>query len=103
VAHCVISRIVDTDAGNAIVPGCAVHAAFAPCMHDGEPASPVPLHTFDGDRDEAIRMWRLKTHRQRPLIVHDMTRITDPHDHVFENEVLPCPCSAEVLAAEVTA
>jgi hypothetical protein len=57
VAHCVISAIVDTDV-NALVPACVVHASHAPCMHDGEPANPAPLHAFNlSEREDAIRMW----------------------------------------------
>lgn len=99
-AHCVISAIVDTDYGNALIPACMVHTAHAPCMHDGEPANPAPLHMFPGNgtREEAVRMWRLRTHGQRPLIIHT-DAIGDPEDHVYGDEVLPCPCGAEVLEA----
>jgi hypothetical protein len=100
VAHCVISLILDADEG--LVPGCVVHAAYAPCTHDGDPACQVPLHAFNhADREAAIRMWRTRTHQQRPLIVHDEQRIPDPADHVIEDRILPCPCGAEVLAAEL--
>jgi len=97
-AECVISAIVDTDYGNTLIPACMVHAAHAPCMHDGEPANPAPLHSFPGNgtREEAIRMWRLRTHAQRPLIIHT-DKIPDPLDHVYEDEVLPCPCGAEII------
>lgn len=96
-AECVISAIVDTDNGNALVPACVVHTMYAPCPHDGEPADPAPLHMFAPTaRHDAIRMWRLRTHRQRPLIIHT-DRIPDPEDHVCETEVISCPCGAEVL------
>ena len=99
-AHCVISAIIDSDCDYALIPACIVHAAHAPCLHDGEPASPVPLHVFNHqDRDAAIRAWRLRTHRQRPLVIHDEQRIPDAADHVIEDRILPCPCDAEVLAA----
>ena len=100
-AHCVISAIVDTDDGCALVPACMVHTAHAPCLHDGEPACPVPIHSFGGDegREGAVRAWRIRTHGQRPLIVHDEKRIPDPSDHVIEDEILPCPCGAEVIGA----
>jgi hypothetical protein len=99
-ASCVISAIVDTDDGNALVPACIVHTCHAPCPHDGEPACPVPLHAFPGNgtRDEALRMWRLRTRGQRPLIIHT-DAIPDPDDHVYEDEVLPCPCGAEIFPA----
>jgi hypothetical protein len=101
VAHCVISSIVDSDEGYALVPTCIVHASHAPCMHDGEPANPAPLHMFNHqDRDAALRAWRLRTHGHRPLIIHDEQRVPDPADHVIEDRALPCPCGAEVLAAE---
>ena len=100
-AHCVISAIADSDEGYALIPACMVHTAHAPCMHDGEPASPVPLHAFGcSERGEAIRMWEIRTHRQRPLIIHDERRIPEPSGHVVEDEIHPCPCGAEVLAAE---
>ncbi len=99
-AECVISAIVDTDV-DALVSACMVHTSHVPCMHDGEPANPAPLHAFNlSERKDAIRMWQLRTHRQRPLIIHDERRIPDPYDHVVEERVLPCPCGAEVLAAE---
>jgi len=98
----VISTIVDSDEGYALVPACMVHTSHAPCMHDGEPASPVPLHAFNHqDREAAIRMWQIRTHGQRPLIIHDERRLPDPADHVIEDRILPCPCGAEVLAAEL--
>ena len=99
-AHCVISVILDSGYGP--VPGCVVHAAYAPCLHDGELASPVPLHAFGHqDREAAIRMWRIRTHGQRPLVIHNEKRIPDPADHVIEDQILPCPCGAEVLGAEL--
>ena len=99
-AHCVISAILDTDV-DAMVPACMVHTTHAPCMHDGEPANPAPLHAFNlSEREDAIRIWQIRTHRQRPLIIHDERRIPDPNDHVLEDEIHPCPCGGEVLAAE---
>jgi len=100
VASCVISAIVDTDDGYSLVPACIVHTCHAPCPHDGEPACPAPLHSFPGNgtREEAVRMWRLRTHAQRPLIIHT-DKIPDPYDHVYEDEVLPCPCGAEIIPA----
>jgi hypothetical protein len=103
-AHCVISAIVDTDVDYALVPACIVHASRAPCMHDGEPANPAPLHAFNHqDREAAVRVWRLRTRGQRPLIIHDEKRVPDPEDHVIEDEILPCPCGAEVLEAREAA
>ncbi len=99
-AECVISAIVDTDDGYALVPACVVHTCFAPCPHDGEPACPAPLHMFGHqDRAEAIRVWRLRTRGQRPLVIHDEHRIPDPYDHVMEDETHPCPCGAEIIPA----
>jgi hypothetical protein len=99
-AHCVISVILDADYGPVL--GCVVHATYAPCYHDGEPASPVPLHVFNHhDRDAALRVWQLLTHGQRPLIIHDERSIPDPAGHVIEDQILPCPYGAEVLAAEL--
>lgn len=99
-AECVITAVVDTDNGGNLAPACAVHATWAPCPHDGGPACPVPLHHFagNGTREQGIRLWQLRTRGQRPLIIHTGA-IPDPQDHVYEDEVLPCPCGAEVLAA----
>ena len=99
-AECVISAILDTDEGG-MVPACVVHTCHAPCPHDGEPACPAPLHAFagDGTRDDALRMWDLRTRRQRPLIIHDEHRIPDAYDHVMEGEIHPCPCGAEIIPA----
>jgi hypothetical protein len=97
VAHCVISLILDADEG--LVSGCVVHAAYAPCMHDGDPACQVPLHGFNHeDRDAALRMWRIRIHQQRPLIVDDERSLPDPADHVIEDRTFPGPCGAEVIA-----
>ena len=99
-AHCVISVILDTDLGP--VPGCVVHAVYSPCDRDGQPACQVPLHAFGhADREAALRMWRIRTHQQRPLIIHDQQLIPGPAGHVIEDRILPCPCGAEVLAAEL--
>ena len=99
-ASCVISAIIDTDDGCSLVPACVVHAAHAPCPHDGEPACPDPLHAFPGNgtRDDVLRLWRLRTRGQRPLIIHT-DAIRDPDDHVYEDGVLPCPCGAEIFPA----
>lgn len=101
-AHCVISAIADADVGYALVPACIVHASPAPCLHDGEPANPAPLHALNcSDRQDAIGMWQIRTHRQRPLVIHHERRIADPADHVIGDEILPCPCGAEVLACDL--
>ena len=99
-AHCVISVILDSNEG--LVPGCVVHAVYAPCDSDGEPACPAPLHMFNHqDREAAITAWRIRTHGQRLLIIHDERALPDPADHVIEDRILPCPCGAEVLTAEL--
>ena len=99
-AECVVSAIMDTGNGCALVPACVVHCCHAPCPHDGEPANPAPLHAFTGNqtRDDAVRTWRQRTRRQRPLIIHT-DLIPDPYDHVMEDETYPCPCGAEILPA----
>ena len=45
-------------------------------------------------------MWEIRTHRQRPLIIHDEHRIPDLAGHVVEDDIRLCPCGAEVLEAE---
>jgi hypothetical protein len=97
-AHCVISAIFDSEDG--MVPACVVHTTYAPCPHDGEPANPGPLHMFNHEsRDAGVEFWRLRTHGQRPLVIHDEQRMPDLAGHVIEDEILPCPCGAEVLKA----
>ena len=98
-AHCVISAIVDTDDGNALVPACVVHAAHAPCMHDGEPANPLPLHAWLGDRDDILRMWQIRTRGQRPLVIHQFTPEHGPGDHGSTSSP-DCWCGPEILPAE---
>jgi hypothetical protein len=81
------------------VEACMVHCCHWPCRYQGRPAVPAPLHMFHPTgRDQAVRMWEVRTHRQRPLIIHTGT-IPDPEDHVFETQVYPCPCGAEILPA----
>ena len=100
-AHCVISAIIDTDAGNALVPACMIHTTYAPCQHDGEPACPTLVHAFSGvtPRAEALRIWRLRTHGQRPLVIHNVVLAMEAEDHECGQEYVPCPCGAEVIAA----
>lgn len=100
-ATCVRSVIIDTDGG---LPGvrteaCMVHTHRWPCPRQGHPADPAPLHAYPPytTRGQALRMWEIRTARQRPLIIHDMTRLADPDDHIFETRVLPCPCGPEIL------
>jgi hypothetical protein len=53
----------------------------------------------NGSRDEALRLWQLRTRGQRPLIIHT-DKIPDPYDHVMEDEIHACPCGAEILPAD---
>jgi hypothetical protein len=110
----VISAVVDTDGIEdeaspdtwPAAPACMVHITWAPCPHNGEPACPVPLHAYLGggtDRDGALRMWRIRTHRQRPLILHTEAAGRTPEDHITEEDMTPCWCGAEVLPAEEAA
>jgi hypothetical protein len=91
-AHCVISPILDTDI-NRMVPACVVHTSHAPCMRNGEPASTVPLETWDNcGRAEAIAFWQQRTHGQRPLALHH----GQPDDE-REHEGPDCWCAPERL------
>lgn len=95
-AKCVLSVIVDTSNNDAVVAACMVHTSYAPCTHDGEPASPVALHSDEKPpgHDAAIGAWRIRTDGQRPLVLHrgDMTDGT----HVLAED---CCCGPDVLPA----
>lgn len=97
-AHCVISAVYDTDIDQ-MMPACMVHSAgLAPCPHDGEPASTVPLHSHDQpSRREAVQFWELRTHRQRPLILHHGS-LGSERDHAVGADDWTCWCEPEVLA-----
>lgn len=99
-AHCVVSNLIDTDLdGDAVVLACMVHITHAPCPHDGEPASPSPLH---GDahpsREEVIALWAARTNRQRPLHIH-RGDLADG-SHLVETEGV-CQCGPEILEPEL--
>jgi hypothetical protein len=100
-AHCVISAVIDTDDAGSLFPepACVVHAHWAPCPLDGDPASPLPLHALPGTtRATATRMWQVRTHRQRPLVIHRVDgRRAEEHD---SGDSTTCACGPEVLAAE---
>lgn len=98
-AHCVVSGIIDSDASAlSPTPACMVHTQFAPCPLNGQPACPVALHSLPGtSRTDALRMWHIRTHKQRPLVIHRVDgRPAEEHDI----EGGECPCGPEVLAAE---
>ena len=99
-SHCVISAVMDTDDPLLPVSGaCVVHTHWAPCPHDGEPASPEALHTVPHpSREEAISSWERKTRRQRPLVLHRGTW-SDRPDHNIETDE-GCWCDPEFFAAE---
>lgn len=100
-AHCVISAIVDTeDPTLPLVTACVVHTSFTPCEHYGEPANPAPLHALNGTRDEKLRLWQVRTHRQRPLLVHNDSAGMDAEDHTMGTGDTSCSCGAEFLPAE---
>lgn len=92
-AECVISSIVDTDIGRT-VPACVVHAAYAPCRHNGEPACSTPLHadTYRG-REDAIQFWDRRTRGQRVLVLHH----GDIGDETHHLDGVTCWCGPEVL------
>jgi hypothetical protein len=96
-AHCVISPIVDAD-DMVVAEACMVHAHWAPCPRDGEPAAPLSLHALGTTREDALNSWQIRTDRQRPLVIHrDDGRPIDAHtsddgDH--------CSCGPEIIPAE---
>jgi hypothetical protein len=100
-ARCVISAIVDTDDGNALRAACMVHVTIAPCWKDGEAPSPLPIHAdLRCSRADVIRAWEIRTHRQRPLVIHNGDMTDDSHNLGDE---AACSCRPEVLPAEETA
>jgi hypothetical protein len=97
-AHCVISAVYDTDTDQ-MMPACVVHAAFAPCPLDGEPANTAPVHSDDvRGRQETVRFWELRTHRQRTLVLH-YGSLGDEREHASGVEDLTCWCEPELLPA----
>lgn len=99
-AVCVISAVVDTDDPRAPMrPACVVHTEWAPCLSNGEPASPVALEACDGQyggsRDGALANWALKTRQQRPLVLHH----GDWGDDRLHDGGRGCWCRPEYLEA----
>lgn len=101
-SHCVISAVVEADDPLLPVHGaCVVHTHYAPCPHNGEPASPIPLHAdTTPSREEAIERWVRTTHRQRPLVLHRGSW-ADGRDHEIEIDSDDCWCGPEKFPAEV--
>lgn len=103
-SHCVTSMIVETDRtdrfGDSFVAACMVHTHLAPCPHDGQPASPLPLHAWaDQPLDDTIGMWDTRTHRQRPLTIHSGTPDDEP-EHVLTGECWCQPVRIRPLTAD---
>ncbi len=106
-AHCVISRIVDTGddhyarlltALGEAVTVCMVHAHYEPCPAGGQPASPVPLHTdLRHGRVPAVAEWVTRTARQRPLVIHQGNLGSAAPAH--ETGGPPCWCRPEIIPA----
>lgn len=100
-AHCVISAAVDTDTpGHPSAPACMVHTHWAPCPLNGEAASLTPIHSDDRcGRDEEIRVWRLRTHGQRPLIIHRGSW-ANKRAHRVDADDRDCWCEPELIDPE---
>lgn len=95
-AHCVISLVVDTDQQPPRArPGCIPHVHWAPCPLDGQPASTTPLHTDDADLAAAVQNWRLRTHSQRPLVIHHGSWAAEDRDHDIAEPWRGCWCGAQ--------
>lgn len=101
-AHCVASFTYDSDR-RTLASACNVHAVWGVnpltghCHLNGQPASPVALHTWSKhSRDEFIEFWQQRTHRQRPMVVHQNQ--TDVEHNLSGQVPYPgCPCGAEIL------
>lgn len=99
-AHCVISAVMNTDnPAHPVLPACVVHASWAPCWSNGEPASPTALHSadHDPDREAVITRWRRKVHEQRPMWLHHGS-LGDDRDHDI-NDAGACWCVPELFEA----
>ena len=99
-AHCVISHVIDTDASPIEgAPGCVPHCHWAPCPENGNPAAPEPLHSFlTTARESVVRTWRLKTHAQRPLVIH-CGAPGDKPEHACGTQDMDCWCGPEIRVA----
>lgn len=97
-AYCILSMIVDTDNHDAYVLACVVHTEYAPCSHDGEPASPIALQAWtERDPDGTVAMWELRTGKQRPLLIHNGDVLDEPELEVGGG--LTCWCRPEIREA----
>lgn len=92
-AHCVMSTVNDEDLRE--IHSCVVHTTYGPCPHDGEPASPAPLHgdTVNG-RAELIALWVDRTDKQRPLHIHRGDWLDGTHQIGVDGV---CWCRPEIL------
>lgn len=97
-ARCVISSMMDTDLpGSPLVAACVVHASYAPCMHNGEPAAAGWLHTWaHPSRTEVVVFWWRRTLGQRTLVMHFGP--TDGPQHVY-GDTAECWCFPELFPA----
>lgn len=96
-----MSSVIDTDqAGMPLVMSCVVHASYAPCLHNGEPAASLALHADARPSRVAVVMeWWRRTLGQRTLIIHygpDIEHEGPEREHELSAE---CWCSPELLPA----
>jgi hypothetical protein len=98
-AVCVIGLTMDSESGE-MRPACNVHCTFnLPCMHDGEPAAPAPMHTdSEPSRHAAVEHWLSRTRGQRPLVIHAGSFAGRRHD-LTESLPAACWCALVVLEA----
>lgn len=99
-AACVITDD-SADAGEVTALGvvrrqtvCVVHTHYAPCPHNGQPATSTAMHS-DGlpNRAEIVRFWWERTHGQRTLVLHHGT-FADDHE-----QSAGCWCKPQVFLA----
>lgn len=97
-AHCVVSRLIDTEVGVRLA--CIVHAHIAPCPLNGDPAAPGPMHCSDEPgRDAVIKSWELRTHRQRTVVIHRGS-LDAKKQHATGRTSFDCWCEPEILVGE---
>jgi hypothetical protein len=92
-AHCVITLVDGRDAA------CTVHTHYAPCPHDGKPASTSVMHsTAVPSRESVLAYWREVTDEQRTLVIHCGSWDGD-REHAIDVCDVDCWCGPEVVFA----
>lgn len=90
VSRCVTSMVYNEETGRPAL-ACMVHTTYAPCPHNGEPASPAPVHVDDSPtRVAAIEAARARVGGARPIVVHNGSFNLDDREHSTEESGCWC-------------